>query len=109
MTVDRGVPRMAVAGLAFATGMAFAAAAWAQGEWKAPPVAHVPVPTCGRGRAAARLRHPTPDSAANSRCQTEAVISLVNNNGAVARIDASSSPPYNPAMFSRLAVHARLV
>ena len=36
MRVDRGVPRMAVAGVALAAGMAFAAAAWAQGEWKAP-------------------------------------------------------------------------
>ena len=40
MRVDRGVPSMAVAGVALAAGMAFAAAAWAQGEWKAPAEAH---------------------------------------------------------------------
>jgi mono/diheme cytochrome c family protein len=40
MSVDRGVLRMAVAGLALATGVAVATVAWAQGEWKAPAEAH---------------------------------------------------------------------
>ncbi len=40
MSVDRGVLRMAVAGVALAAGVAVATAAWAQGEWKAPAEAH---------------------------------------------------------------------